>query len=448
VTGIRRDTFLAAAAASGCRDRQSTSRASRLYCKQSATSDLRGTHAECLSSLASQSSRRPAQRVNRSTNASSRHVDYKRGDHGGGRAAAGRVARLAGHFRSSGGCKDAKVCVVRLAVYMRSTCPGDTYQIERNDIMIVSRTTVSLTHLLALILSAVISLCSLQLALVHMADHYTRVRCGGSPLDADSPIVGVLYGETIKDQDTSDKETARLVIHHALETSDLTDLQRPLQLHQAVFPTHHLVGWYRVVGPASSDCTITEADWQQTLAVCDQFNQARTFALLQVPSQGSDLPLSFFQLDPSIEDGPMIACETWSFDTRPAEQIALERVTSQPRALPVTNDLATSSPYLHQVAVWQESVQTLLSKVQIIQAHLQETNQLALLRDLDSLTIMLDIMNVSSQDLQVGSLPWATSLAILAQTVDATQQSLEEWKQAQEPSIARGRRMMDPNKIV
>ena len=93
------------------------------------------------------------------------------------------------------------------------------------------------------------------LAVVHMSDQFTRISCGGSPLEKDAPVVGLLFGNkdngVLQIQDADDIPT---------DTLDTTTLQ--VGLHRAVFPQHSVVGWYRVAlddeQPSPSDLQTTK----------------------------------------------------------------------------------------------------------------------------------------------------------------------------------------------
>jgi hypothetical protein len=302
-----------------------------------------------------------------------------------------------------------------------------------------------------------------------MADHYTRVRCGGTPSRSDAPVVGVLYGCYTEEEPTSSREgkrsgESRLEIHHAHECCDWQDLQPPMELHQAVFPSHTLVGWYRVTESGGDSGSLTEDDWNHSLHLHQQYAQARYFALFPVApptttttrssSASEELPLVLYQLEqPTPHVKPvMVACESWSLQTAPAEQIAVERVLCQPTTAIATSgaNAPESSVYLQQLTTWKHSLQVLQDRVALLQSYVQEQQQQqqaypslsesqALHRQLQSLTLALDPLAVASQSLPTTDMPLAESLAVLAQTVNATQQYTEQWRHAQEVGSRGGR---------
>jgi len=78
------------------------------------------------------------------------------------------------------------------------------------------------------------------LALIGISDHSTRVLSGGSGQPKDSVIMGLLFGMqnhlTISIIDAEEVEYKHNKQH----------VDTKIELHQKVFPTHEVVGWYRV----------------------------------------------------------------------------------------------------------------------------------------------------------------------------------------------------------
>ncbi len=137
-----------------------------------------------------------------------------------------------------------------------------------------------------------------------MTDQYTRVRCGSSALPADAPVMGLLLG-------------ADGIIYDSHELSQTDTVAPQVALHQAVFPQHQVVGWYRVASEAGPE------DYQLTQQLQSLYAPQQSFvlALLTVEDEESkELPLSFFQLG----DQALLALEKWELSTNPAERIALE----------------------------------------------------------------------------------------------------------------------------
>lgn len=153
-----------------------------------------------------------------------------------------------------------------------------------------------------------------------MSDQYTRIRCGGSALPADADVMGLLFG-------------CDGVVYDSHEIQQTTTLVPQVALHQAVFPQHHVLGWYRVSNmtePGSHDLQTTQqlqsiyAPGQPflfaVLAVEEKEEEQITMEESKKQSQGNELPLTFFQLS----DNALLALEGWELQTNPAERIALE----------------------------------------------------------------------------------------------------------------------------
>jgi hypothetical protein len=111
-----------------------------------------------------------------------------------------------------------------------------------------------------------------------MADQYTRTVCGGSPLAATEPIVGLLLGtmEAAKTTGTTGASASLamsagfvVTVTHAEDVPVYADAafqtarQAHVTLHQAVYGSHVVVGWYRVASQktTSSATNMDEEDW-------------------------------------------------------------------------------------------------------------------------------------------------------------------------------------------
>ena len=201
-----------------------------------------------------------------------------------------------------------------------------------------------------------------QLAIVHMSDHYTRVVCGGSPLRPDAPVVGLLFGTnvgTLKIMDADDIPT---------EPTDATMQQ--ISLHQAVFPQHHVVGWYRV----STDNEPTAHDVQLTQTLQQHFSPEGRFlfSLLQVQSRSEALPLSLYELDTT--GTVLIATENWHLETSEPERIAVERmVREQPSQQESTDE--SYSAYSSCVTTIHHSLESMHERLTLLIDYLEETEK-------------------------------------------------------------------------
>lgn len=139
-----------------------------------------------------------------------------------------------------------------------------------------------------------------------MSDQYTRIRCGGSALPADADVMGLLFG-------------CDNVVYDSHEIHQTTSIVPQVELHQAVFPQHHVLGWYRVSNaePGTQDLQLT-----QQLQSIYAPGQPFLFALLAVEeSQENELPLTLYQFS---DNNALVAVEGWELQTNPAERVALE----------------------------------------------------------------------------------------------------------------------------
>lgn len=260
----------------------------------------------------------------------------------------------------------------------------------------------------------IIALLEIQLALVHMSDHYTRIRTGGSPLPLDAPVVGILFGHH-NDQDSPSIVDA--------EDIPLDDPTPAVELHQAVFPNNVVMGCYRVTAQESSptaDDIRQVQSLQQTLATTSS-DTYYYFGLLHVsPKVGDEkkqddtLPLQLF----TLQDSVLVAVEDWHLTTEAAaERIAVERVL---RDKPV-NDNEDQT---------KQAWQALDTRLQQVEEYLQTTlttttseptsEQLELWRQVQGLLVQANLLRTASTGSSGNHgtmLP--QQVAVLAKTVDA-----------------------------
>jgi hypothetical protein len=276
-----------------------------------------------------------------------------------------------------------------------------------------------------------------------MADQYTRITCGGSPLDVSFPVTGLLFG--MVGDPLNQKKTAAQTSEHAdhdiriLDADDIpTDSSEGativVNLHQAVFPAHKVMGWYRVSateeGPVANDLLLTrqlqqhyknhghEKEEDTDTAVTDaaattsadtDIDTPFLFALLQVPSattaakaakdkadsesdKDEELPLTLYQLfDPAAPSGSaaatsaenmnavLIGLDDWKLATSEPERIAVERVVrEQPQESAGANMAATyngpvHSKYVTKTASLQHSLQAIQERLAVLAHFLEET---------------------------------------------------------------------------
>jgi hypothetical protein len=181
-----------------------------------------------------------------------------------------------------------------------------------------------------------------------MSDQYTRIRYGGSPLESDAPVTGLLFGtRRAGSAGASSKTTGAPTEENVLEVRDAEDIPLDLsesaklqeELHRAVFPAHHVVGWYRVA--ESDDVIESDVTFTDALAKHYRHNNNNStsspfvFALLVIdgaPSAvgGGDkdaedepLPLTVYR---QADGGVLHNIPDWSLETLDSERIAVERV--------------------------------------------------------------------------------------------------------------------------
>jgi len=273
------------------------------------------------------------------------------------------------------------------------------------------------------------------LAIVHMSDQYTRITCGGSPLPKDAPVVGLLFGSSSDDDSLAVLDADDVPLHAAPQDK----IQLQVGLHQAVFPTHQVIGWYRV----SPDPTPTMQDLETSIQLAKLYPSALLFCATQVgsesekPKANAKLPAKPSQKDGKIpcgtstssplmvlyqlEDNVLVAMDekAWALETSEAEQIAVERVVRQQQRN------HSSSSYVSHVETVQESLSQMQQRIQILILYLQQTKEgkiqppnHTLLRQVNELVCQLGPILAASEN----TTPPPTSnlllqLAVVAKTV-------------------------------
>jgi COP9 signalosome complex subunit 6 len=265
-----------------------------------------------------------------------------------------------------------------------------------------------------------------------MADQYTRITCGGSPLSKDAPVVGLLFGQMIKgdhDDDDDDESGSRSILK-IVDADDIpTDRSETatiqVSLHHAVFPLHDVVGWYRVGNseqPTAEDLRLTQelkAHYHQAAAgvdaaAGDDANDDKPFffSLLQVKHPNQDphgknsamklnntssakedndndddeLPLNLYEIQIHDQAAVLVGVENWSLETSEAERIAVERVvreqpqqdikttsnTSASKDGGVPEELpAQASPYVNYMTSVEYSLEAMQARIKIIMDYLE-----------------------------------------------------------------------------
>jgi hypothetical protein len=281
--------------------------------------------------------------------------------------------------------------------------------------------------------------------MINMADQYTRVVAAAAGSTAAS-TTGLLFG-------TYAKQTANSKSVPLLAIVDAEDL--PLQaasaavavqkeLHQAVFPHHEVVGWYRVVGSDQEEPT--PHDLSKTLHLQQEHSKDRPFllAMLVVSNDDDELPLTLYQV--VAAPNPCLIVSDWQLATSSTEQIAVERVMraveENAAAVPPPADRGwvqtcqqtLTCPVAHLAPTTATatkddvlvSMQAMQQRLAVIQSHLQQdaTPSPALLRKIRSLFLhwgyVASLWTASTNDVPPADNPTLTSqLLLLSQAMEA-----------------------------
>lgn len=174
-----------------------------------------------------------------------------------------------------------------------------------------------------------------------------------------------------------------------------------VSLHQAVFPQHGVVGWYRVIneGPVTQEDVRITQELQQHYG--ENNNNKFVFLLLQVNTSTTEqeLPLSIYQLSPS---SPILVeiPQKWQLATLEPERIAMERIV---REQPNTDGQADKeSKFATHVGTVEQALLAMKERVQILIQYLQQVQQapsskdLQLLREIQALVYQLGPLNATS----------------------------------------------------
>eukprot|EP00980_Cylindrotheca_fusiformis_P021479 scaffold8353_cov138-Cylindrotheca_fusiformis.AAC.10 len=211
------------------------------------------------------------------------------------------------------------------------------------------------------------------LAVVHMSDQYTRISCGGSPLDTDAQVVGLLFGESnevLQIQDADDIPP---------ETSEQTQIQ--VDLHLAVFPQHSVVGWYRVT---KSEQEARKSDLQTTKLLKEHFAPSSPFCfcLLQIQQDKKqdgretvveELPISLYELHDVDNQSILLGLSDWKLETSEPERIAVERVMKQD-PLDLEGNMAHNQ-YVATSKSIQVSLSSMKERIELLITFLKSTQE-------------------------------------------------------------------------
>lgn len=221
------------------------------------------------------------------------------------------------------------------------------------------------------------------------------------------------------------------------EVSDATKQQ--IALHQAVFPQHAVVGWYRV----SVDNQPTANDVQLTQTLKQNFapNERFLFSLLQVKSDSEALPLSLYELDTAGSSPVLIGIENWQLETSEPERIGVERVVREQTRSNQKDSEDSYSAYGSQVTTIQQSLQAMNERLIVLIAYLEKTEKgeipsnPALLRQVKALVCQLGPL-MSKPPTQDNPM-LLSHMAVVAKTVRAVQSYTDKFRSVYESRSAR-----------
>ena len=290
-----------------------------------------------------------------------------------------------------------------------------------------------------------------KLAIVHMSDQYTRISSGGSPLDKNAPVVGLLFGL---------RESSVLQIKDAddipVEVSDASNNQ--VDLHKAVFPQHKVVGWYRVSvdneEPTAQDLSIT-----QTLKAHHAPSDSFCFCLLQVQQQqqqqkkndndamktddgkdatstNKDLPINLYELHEVENTSVLLGLTNWQLETSEPERIAVERVMKE-KPSDVDDGSPSQNPYVLETKSIQLSLAKMKERVHVlvtVLTQMQEGNipvDPNILRQVQGLVCSLGPLSSMAETAsgeEDGDVQMLAHLSIVAQTINSIQSYTDKFR--------------------
>jgi len=214
------------------------------------------------------------------------------------------------------------------------------------------------------------------LALVHMSDQYTRISTGGSPLDKNAAVVGLMYG-FVDDQGVLQIQDADDI---SPEASEQTQLQ--VNLHKAVFPLHSVVGWYRVTlkgeEPSPNDLQTTKLLYQHFTGSSTKF----CFCLLDVQQDTKEtansslnevLPINLYTLHEVENQSILLGFDNWKLETSDSERIAVERVMKE-RPMRTEGNRASNS-YVESSKSIQTSLDSMKERINVLISFLRSTQE-------------------------------------------------------------------------
>ena len=230
-----------------------------------------------------------------------------------------------------------------------------------------------------------------------MSDQYTRISLGGTPMETNQPVVGLLFGEV--------EDHNNVFIRDAVD-APLTQSEPQVSLHTAVYSSHRVVGWYRVANESSP----TPNDLVETQKLQHIYGPDLLFCLLQVDSESEDLPLSVFQ----IVDNTVLVNMTYKLETAQSERIAVDRVLKEQDSNehPVrvsNNNLLTS------IANLSERIEAIQSYLQSSENH--DALDPTILRQIQALALQIGVLKSAKTSTSNSRRNDLQRLALLSKTI-------------------------------
>eukprot|EP00545_Synedropsis_sp_CCMP1620_P001147 CAMPEP_0119009790 /NCGR_PEP_ID=MMETSP1176-20130426/4604_1 /TAXON_ID=265551 /ORGANISM="Synedropsis recta cf, Strain CCMP1620" /LENGTH=289 /DNA_ID=CAMNT_0006962365 /DNA_START=75 /DNA_END=947 /DNA_ORIENTATION=- len=258
------------------------------------------------------------------------------------------------------------------------------------------------------------------LAIVHMSDQYTRITTGGSPLPKDAPVVGLLFG--LLEEGGGKKLEVLDAEEIPTDLSETTKTQ--ISLHQAVFPQHVVIGWYRV----STESTPTADDLAITQRLTQHFGDHFLLCFTQTDGDVDSLPMTLY----SVENDVLVALDDWKLETSEAEKIAVETVVRQ--------QPESASGYMTQMSSMEQALHKLKDRLDILVQFLQDTHDEklpfdpALMRQVSGVVMQLGPLVASNPSPKGMEEAWLPHLAVAAKAVQTVQGYTEKVRLLQEQS--------------
>lgn len=264
-----------------------------------------------------------------------------------------------------------------------------------------------------------------------MSDQHTRITTGGSPLPRTAPVVGLLFG--------LDDEKLEIIDAGEIATDLSESTHQQIELHQAVFPQHSVVGWYRVsteAEPNAEDLVTTQKLEQhfQSSNFCFCFCQAN-----DTTDDAESLPMTLYQTHHD-DDGVVVLValeDNWKLETSEAEKIAVETVIRQ-------QPQKDSSGYIARMTSMEQALCKMNERLDVMVQFLQDTEDgklpfdAALMRSVQSVVCQLGPL-VATDPEPAGVEAWLPHLAVAAKTVHAVQGYAEKVKELQDHARGYGR---------